>query len=93
MQPDQNQRAAAHADPERPLVVIAGPGSAKTRLPTKRIALLLAYQRAGGLPPGSIVTLTLTTLVRATKTRAAVEMRSHMRRSLSCRSLFAARPS
>src|SRR5437764_12606541 len=61
MQPDQNQLAAAHADPDRPLAVIAGPGSGKTRLLTKRIVLLLAYQRAGGLPPGSIVTLTLTT--------------------------------
>jgi hypothetical protein len=61
MQPDQNQLAAANADPERPLVVLAGPGSGKTRLLTERIALLLAYQRAGGLPPGSIVTLTLTT--------------------------------
>ena len=61
MQPDQNQRAAAHAHPDRPLVVIAGPGSGETRLLPKRIALLLAYQRAGGLPPGSIVTLMLTT--------------------------------
>jgi DNA helicase-2/ATP-dependent DNA helicase PcrA len=60
MQLDQNQLTAAHADPDRPLVVIAGPGSGKTRLLTERIALLLAHQQAGGLPPGSIVTLTFT---------------------------------
>jgi superfamily I DNA/RNA helicase len=60
MQLDQNQLAAAHADPDRPLVVIAGPGSGKTRLLTERIVLLLAHQQAGRLPPGSIVTLTFT---------------------------------
>ncbi len=58
---DHDQRAAAHADPRRPLLVRAGPGSGKTQALLGRIAHLHAHQRDGrAQTPERIAALTFT---------------------------------
>lgn len=58
---DVDQRAAAHADPRRPLLVLAGPGSGKTQALLGRIAHLHAHQRDGhAQTPERIAALTFT---------------------------------
>jgi len=58
---DRDQRAAAHADPCRPLLVLAGPGSGKTQALLGRIAHLHAHQRDGhAQTPARITALTFT---------------------------------
>jgi DNA helicase-2/ATP-dependent DNA helicase PcrA len=63
---DPDQRAAAQAD--SPLMIVAGPGTGKTRTLTCRIAYQLA---ATGRPPGSCLAVTFTR-------RAAEEMRARL---------------
>ncbi len=67
---DADQRAAAVA--EGPLIVIAGPGSGKTRMLTHRIAHLVAER---GVPAESCLAITFTR-------RAAGEMRERLQRLL-----------
>ena len=67
---DADQRAAAVA--EGPLIVIAGPGSGKTRMLTHRIAHLVAER---GVPAESCLAITFTR-------RAAAEMRERLARLL-----------
>jgi uncharacterized protein (TIGR00375 family) len=63
---DGDQRAAAEAD--GPLMIVAGPGSGKTRTLTSRIAHLIAER---GVEPETCLALTFTR-------RAAVEMRERL---------------
>ncbi len=65
---DPDQRAAAEAP--GPLMIIAGPGTGKTRTLTCRIAAQVAMQ---GVPPGACLALTFTR-------RAAEEMRERLAR-------------
>jgi DNA helicase II / ATP-dependent DNA helicase PcrA len=68
---DEDQRAAA-AIVEGPLVIIAGPGSGKTRTLTQRVVHLIAER---GVPPEHCLAITFTR-------RAATEMRERLRASL-----------
>jgi uncharacterized protein (TIGR00375 family) len=65
---DPEQRAAA-AHPAGPLLIMAGPGTGKTRTLTRRIAHLV---RARGVPPERCLAITFTR-------RAAEEMRERLR--------------
>jgi len=64
---DPSQRAAA-TDPRRPLAIVAGPGSGKTRVLTARVAWRIA---TGDADPGRTLVLTFTR-------RAASELRSRL---------------
>lgn len=68
---DEDQRRAAGTI-EGPLLIVAGPGSGKTRTLTHRIAHLVS---ANGLPPESCLAVTFTR-------RAAAEMRERLARLL-----------
>jgi superfamily I DNA/RNA helicase len=57
---DPEQRAAAHSTPDRPLLVLAGPGSGKTTALVARIAHLCAAERPAASGPGAITALTFT---------------------------------
>ena len=63
---DPSQREAARAP--GPLLILAGPGTGKTRTLTRRIAILVAER---GVPPEACLALTFTR-------RAAVEMRERL---------------
>src|SRR3954453_13731900 len=51
---DAQRAAATHVD--GPLLIVAGPGSGKTRVITRRVAYLIAQ----GIPPASILAITFT---------------------------------
>jgi len=70
---DPGQREAAQAP--APLLILAGPGTGKTRTLTRRIAVLVAER---GVPPEACLALTFTR-------RAAVEMRERLAALLPAR--------
>src|ERR1044072_4776886 len=64
---EQQRAAVVHAG--RPLLVVAGPGSGKTRVLTRRIAWLITERKAH---PGSILAITFTN-------KAAAEMKERVK--------------
>ena len=66
---DPDQRAAVEAPLETPLLIVAGPGTGKTRTLTARLAHAVL---AGNAPPSSVLAVTFTN-------RAAEEMRRRLR--------------
>ena len=71
---DDDQRAAAEVA-DGPLLIVAGPGSGKTRTLTHRMAHLIAER---GVPPSACLAITFTR-------RAAAEMRERLAALLSAR--------